>query len=121
MVSETLAHPSQDATHLAFCMDKGKQLADNQQQRKRKQAVEADNKDVIEVCNGSFMADVMHIEQWDRYISLNPTDDYQGRVMNIEEHFGNLPIASASPSNGWIRAYLKQTRSFLRNIKGLSL
>ena len=43
------------------------------------------------------MADAWHIARRDRYISLNPIDDYQGRVVNIEEHFGNLPYRLCIP------------------------
>ena len=72
-------------------LDKGKQPADDQQQWKRKQVVEADNDEVIEVCERSFMANMKRVERMDRYVSLNPTDDYKGRVMNIEKHFDTLP------------------------------
>ena len=58
-------HLSQSPSHLAPRMDKEKQPTDDQQQKKRKRAVRADNKDVVEAHEGSLMADKRRIEQWD--------------------------------------------------------
>ena len=66
MVSEGPNHLSQSPSHLAPRMDKEKQPTDDRQQKKRKRAVKADNKDVVEAREGSLMADKRRIEQRDR-------------------------------------------------------
>ena len=37
------------------------------------------------------MVDARCVELWDRYIIINKIDDYEGKVVNIEEGFDILP------------------------------
>ena len=44
--------------------------------------------------------DARRVEQRDKFVSINPDVDYQGRVIDIEDHFGHLPPTFAFRSNG---------------------
>ena len=37
------------------------------------------------------MADARCVERWDEFVNLNPNVDYQGRVVDIKDHFSRLP------------------------------
>ena len=81
-------------------MEKRKQPIDDSLQKKRKRAANTDNEEVAGI-EGSFMADARCMEWRDKFVSINPTDDYEGRVTDIKEHFGCLPLHLCLPiSNG---------------------
>ena len=70
-MSEGTTRPSQGPTHPVPRLDKGKQPADDQQQRKRKRATEANDDELIEVREGNIMTDAWHIELRDGYVNIN--------------------------------------------------
>ena len=49
-----------------------------------------DSEDAVEVCEGGFIVDVRRVEHYDKYVSFNLIEDYQGRVENIEGYFNNI-------------------------------
>ena len=95
-VSGGPARSAPDLSRSALHLEKGKQLMDNQQQRKRKRVVGTDNEE-IDTQERGLMAEARRAECTDKLISINLDADNQGRVTDIGGHFGHLPICLCLP------------------------
>ena len=60
-------------------------------QSKKKKWVEEGNDAPPKVLHGSFLEDVRRKARCERYTSFNPISDFRGRVVNMEDLYGNLP------------------------------
>ena len=89
VVSGGPVRPSPDLIHSPPYAGKGKQLAEESHQKKRKQAADEDNTKSTTKERG-LMANIKRAVPLEKFISINPDVSSQGRVSNIKDHFGCL-------------------------------
>ena len=65
------------------------------------------------------MANLRRVERWDRYVSLNLIDDYQGRIVNIEERFDTLPHCFCIPLQWMNESIFKETWKHFMQLHGI--
>ena len=94
--SEGLTRLSHELSHFEPHADRGKQPADDNQQRKRKQVIGEDDNEA-NYWEWGLMADARCVEHPDKFISINLDVDQQGRVAHIEDHFRRLPYRPCFP------------------------